>query len=208
MKLFYFATPNSRKSCAVARYLNSNVEYVHVDLSKGTQKAPEFLALNPNGKVPALQDGDEQVWESNAIMCYLADKAGSDLWPRDERAVDVIRWLSWDTAHFSRHAGALYFQNFIKGAFGLGEPDQAAVEESTGFFRQFAGVLDAHLAGKNYIVGNKLSVVDFAVAAFLPDAAKAKLPLAEFPQVVRWHGLLSELACWPDPFPEAVASAA
>ena len=159
MKLFYFPTPNSRKVCAVAKHLGSNVEYVHVDLSKGAHKQPDFLAVNPNGKAPALQDGDNHIWESNAIMCYLADNAGSDLWPRDERQIDIIRWLSWDTAHFSRHAGALLFQNFIKPAFGLGEPDQAAVEEATGFFRQFAGVLNEHLKGRDYIVGNKLREV-------------------------------------------------
>ena len=56
-------------------------------------KKPEYLAINPNGKVPVLVDGDTVIWESNAIMAYLADQAGSDLWPKDARQIDVLRWL-------------------------------------------------------------------------------------------------------------------
>ena len=94
MKLFYSDTLNPRKACAVARYLNSPVEFVYVRLGKGEQRTPEFLAINPNGKVPVLQYGDKSLWEADAIMCYLARFAGSDIWPDDERQVDVIRWLS------------------------------------------------------------------------------------------------------------------
>src|SRR3954462_9511039 len=70
MKLYYADTLNPRKACAVARYLNSPVEFVHVDLRKGEHKTPAFLAINPNGKVPAFSDGDLKLWEANAIMCY------------------------------------------------------------------------------------------------------------------------------------------
>ena len=164
MKLYYFETPNARKACAVARYLNAPVEFRRVDLTKGEHKAPAFLAINPNGKVPALEDGDVRLWESAAIMCYLADQAGSSLWPKDARQIDVIRWLSWDSMHFSRHAGTMFFQRVIKPHFGLGEPDLAAIDEAMGFFRQFAGVLDSHLRGRGHVVGDGLTVADFALA--------------------------------------------
>src|SRR5919106_4774639 len=144
MKLYYFETPNGRKACAVARYLSAPVELVRVDLTKGEHKAPAFLAINPNGKIPALEDGEVRFWESMAIMCYLADKAASSLWPKDARQIDVIRWLSWDAMHFSRHGGTLFFQRVVKPHFSLGEPDLAAIDEATGFFRQFAGVLNSH----------------------------------------------------------------
>jgi glutathione S-transferase len=94
MKLYYFETLNPRKACAVARYLNSPVEFVRVDLGKGEHKAPSYLAINPNGKVPALTDGDRKIWEANAIMAYLARAAGSDLLPSDDRQIEVTRWLS------------------------------------------------------------------------------------------------------------------
>lgn len=208
MKLYYYETPNPRKPCAVARYLELPVEFIRVDLAQQEHKTPTFLAVNPNGKVPAFADGDVRLWESAAIMCYLADKAGSDLWPKDERQIDVVRWLCWDSAHFSRHAGALYFENHIKPGFGMGAPDPAVVEEAAGFFKRFAGVLDDHLSGRDYLVGKGLTVADFAVATILPTAGEAKLPLDGFANVQRWHAGLMELAAWRDPFPAQAASAA
>jgi glutathione S-transferase len=207
MKLYYAETTNPRKACVVAKYLNSPVEFVHVDLRKGENRTPEFLALNPNGKVPVLETGGGSLWESNAIMCYLARIAESDLWPNDDRQIEVMRWLSWDSQHFTRHAGSLYFQHIIKPAFGMGGPDPAVVEEATGFVKRFAAVLNDHLSGRDYLVGNGLTVADFAVAITLPYAERARIPLAEFPEIERWHGRLSELAAWVEPFPATRAAA-
>ena len=208
MKLYYFETPNPRRACAVARYVNAPVEFVRVDLGAGENRTPDYLAINPNGKVPALVDGETKLWESNAIMCYLAKQAGSELWPEDERQIEIIRWLSWDAAHFSRHGGALLFENFIKGRFGMGEPDPARVEESTGFFKRFAAVLNDHLEGRAFLLGDSLTVADFAVACMLPTAELAKLPLDGCPEIARWHDQLNELPAWRDPFPTTVAQSA
>jgi glutathione S-transferase len=208
MKLYYAETLSPRKACAVARYLGSPVEYVHVDLAKGEHREPAYLAINPNGKVPALTDGDRRWWEANAIMCYLADKAGSDLWPRDGRQIEIVRWFSWDADHFSRHAGALYFEHLIKARFGLGDPDPAATEEALGYFRTYARVLSDHLKGRRYVVGDGLTVADFAVAVTLPYADQVGIPLDEFPEIRRWHDRLSELEAWREPFPATAPAAA
>jgi glutathione S-transferase len=207
MKLYYAETTNPRKACAVAKYLNSPVEFVHVDLVKGQNRTPEFLALNPNGKVPVLETGAGSLWESNAIMCYLARIAGSDLWPDDDRQIEVMRWLSWDSQHFTRHAGSLYFQHIVKPAFGMGGPDPAVVEEATGFIKRFGVVLNDHLSGRDYLVGDGLTVADFAVAITLPYAERARLPLAGFAEIERWHARLSELPAWVEPFPATRAAA-
>jgi glutathione S-transferase len=202
MKLYYFETPNTRKPCAVAKYLGSPVEFVLLDPAKQEHKSPAFLAINPNGKVPALEDGETKFWESSAIMCYLAHKAGSDLWPKDERQIDIIRWFSWDTAHFSRHAGVLFFQHVVKRWIGAGNADPAVVEEATEFFKQFASVLNAYLKGRQYLVGDTLTLADFAVGAFLPYADEARLPIDGFPEIQRWHARLNEIDAWREPFPE------
>ena len=207
MKLYYAETTNPRKACVVAKYLGSPVEFVHVDLRKGENRTPEFLALNPNGKVPVLEIGGGSLWEANAIMCYLARIAGSDLWPNDDRQIEVMRWLSWDSQHFTRHAGSLYFQHIIKPAFGMGGPNPAAVEEATGFVKKFAAVLNDHLSGRDYLVGDGLTVADFAVAITLPYAERARIPLAGFTEIERWHGRLSKLPAWLEPFPTARAAA-
>lgn len=209
MKLYYAETMNPRKACAVAKYLNAPVEYVYVNLAKGEHLSPAFLAENPNGKVPLLVDGDMHLWESTAIMAYLAVKAGSDLWPKaPEAQVEVLRWLSWDLTHFSRHGGSLYFEHHIKPALGMGETNAAAVEEANKFWRRFAKVLDAHLANRTYLVGEQLSIADFGVGVLLPWAKESKLPVEEFPHIMRWHERLMAIPAWRDPFPERIPQAA
>ncbi|MES2385601.1 MAG: glutathione S-transferase family protein [Pseudomonadota bacterium] len=208
MKLYYFDVLNPRKVCALARYLNLPVEFVHVDLGKGEHKTPAFLAMNPNAKVPVLVDGNTTLWESNAILCYLARKAGSDLWPTDARQFEVLRWLMWDATEFAPQAGTLYFEHIIKSRFGIGGPDPAEVQQATQGFLRFAAVLDAHLRGRRYLVGDALSVADFAVAISLPYAQQAQLPLQDFPEIRRWHAQMNALPAWREPFPERAEPAA
>jgi len=202
MKLYYTETLNPRKVCAVARHLDVAVEFVRVDLTRGDTRTPAFLALNPNGKVPLLQDGDLCLWESNAIMCRLSDRASADLWPHDDRQIEVLRWLFWDASHFGRYAGRLYFEHIIKPAIlGKTDPDAPAVAEALDYFRTYAAILDSHLADRRYVVGDSLTVADFALAITLPYAEKARLPLADFPAIARWHDRLNALPAWRDPFP-------
>jgi glutathione S-transferase len=209
MQLYYFETINPQKACAVAKYLDAPVEYVRVDLAKGQHKAPAYLAINPNGKVPALVDGDTTLWESNAIMCHLARKAKSDLWPFDPaKQIEVLKWLTWNSEHFTRHAGTLYFNYVIKPKFGLGAVDTKAVDEATGYLRQFGAVLDDHLAGRTFLLGEHLTVADFAVSVTLPHAEKIRLPLDGFGNIARWKAQLAELPSWREPFPKVQAQAA
>lgn len=208
MKLYYSETLMPRKACAAARYLDSPVTYAHIDLAKGEQKAPDYVALNPNGKVPLLVDGERVVWEANAIICHLSLIAGADLWPKDpERQIDIIRWLSWDSVHFTRYTSQLYFEHVIKAQFGLGEPDPAAIDEATGYFNKYASILGQHLSGRRFLIGDDLSVADFAVAVTLPYAREAAIPLDEFPTIKEWHERISEIPGWLDPFPKRVKAA-
>jgi glutathione S-transferase len=208
MKLYYAESLAPRKACAVAKYLGLPIEYVYVDLGKGEHTEPAYLALNPNGKVPCLVDGERSIWEADAIICHLAQRGQSPLWPQNaEQQADVLRWLSWNSQHFYRHGGLLYFEHLIKPAIGLGAPDSAKVEEAQGWFRKHAGVLDRHLKGREWLLGDQMSIADFSVGVTLPYAASAKMPLEEFPEVVRWHDRLSELQAWRDPFPSRQAQA-
>ncbi len=208
MKLYFSDTLNPRKACAVANHLQLEVAFIKVELGKGEHLTPAFRAMNPNAKVPVLVDGATVLWESNAIMCYLAAKAGSDLWPQDARQVEVLRWLMWDATEFLPQAGTLYFEHIIKPRFAMGAPDAAALDKATTGFKRYAAVLEAHLRGRSWLVGEALSVADFAVAITLPYAAEAKLPLEDFPEIRRWHAQLEALEAWRAPFAQRAAVAA
>lgn len=201
MKLYYFESPHPRAACAVAKHTNAPVDWMRVDLARGEHKQPEYLAIHPSAKVPALVDGDVTLWEAPAVMCHIATKTESDLWPQDERArIDILRWFNWSTAHFSRHAGTIFFERVIKPMLRLGEPDAHNVEQASAMLRPAAGVLDAHLAQRDYLVGNRLSLADFHTAMFLGYEA-AQLPLDEFVNIARWYARLDALPAWREPFP-------
>lgn len=207
MTLYYSDVLAPRRACAVAKYLQSPVDYVYLDLGRGEHRTPAYRALNPNRKVPTLVDGARTLWEADAIMCHLAARSDSDLWPQDGRQIEVLRWLSWNLQHFTAHTGALYFEYVVKPRFGLGEADAVAVQRATAEFRRHGAVLDGHLRDRRWLVGDTLTLADFALASALPHAERAHIPLEDFPAIRRWHERLNEVDAWREPFP-ALAEAA
>jgi glutathione S-transferase len=207
MKLYYMETMNPRKVCATAKYLRVPVEYVPIESVPGGLKGPEYLAINPNGRAPVLRDGDLTLWESAAIMTYLSVQAKSDLWPVSDpaRQVEVVRWVSWDLCEFASHAGAFYFENYIKPKFGFGPSDPAALEAHREPLKRAAQLLDAHLERRRFLVGERLSIADFCVGVLLPMQDEIGLPLREFRHLQRWHDQLLEIEAWRNPWPRPSA---
>lgn len=206
MQLYYFETMNPRKVCATAKYLGLELDYVRLDPTRGEHKQPAHLARNPNGRVPVLIDGETVLWESAAIMAHLALKAESELFPvRDAaRLVDVLRWVSWDAFHFAPHGGAVYFERVVKAQFFAAPPDLEVVEKRLPMWQRSAEVLDAHLAGRKYLVGERLSIADICTGVLLTQADAIGLPLASFGNVRRWHEGLMELEAYRNPWPRPV----
>jgi glutathione S-transferase len=189
-------SPNCRKVDAVARQLDIPLNRKLIDVAKGEQRSRAYLALNPNGKVPTLVDGDVTLWESNAIQCYLASKVDSELWPKSNARYDIMRWQAWELAHFGAAARVIIFQRIIKQLLGGGPPDAARLEEEEANFKRFAGVLDAQLEGKRFIVADQLTIADFCVASTLTYAEQARLPVSDFANVRRWLRSLDEQPGW------------
>src|SRR6185437_17070246 len=141
MKLYGFPpSPNTWKVRAVAAYLKLPLELEIVDLTKGAQRAPAYLALNPTGRTPTLIDGDFKLWESNAIMNYIAGKTPNSLWPNDARTrADIAHWQFWQLAHWSGEAcGPLTFQRLVKKLLNIGPPDEAVIAKATEAFNREA----------------------------------------------------------------------
>jgi glutathione S-transferase len=178
--------------------LGTELEEKKLDFTKGEHKNPEYLALNANGAVPTLVDGDFVLTESRAIMQYLASKKPeSGLLPLDEKTrADVTRWQFWDASHFSPHLAALAFERLLKGMMGLGDPDARRIEEALGNFRRFGAVLNKRLEGKTYVVGTGLTIADLTLASSLMYAKQAEIPLAELPNVQSWFSRVSDLDGW------------
>ncbi|MDX2213986.1 MAG: glutathione S-transferase family protein [Oculatellaceae cyanobacterium bins.114] len=203
MKLYYFPpSPNTRKAHAVAIHLELPLELQLVDLQKGETRTPDFLKLNPTGRTPVLQDGDFVLWESTAIMQYLVDQVPNSLFPTDPKSrADILRWQSWQLAHWHQGCQPLQFENFIKPLLQLGEPDPHVVQRATEIFHQNAIALDNHLSERKFLVNDTLTLADFSVAADLTYAVPGQFPLEDYPHIRAWYARIDLLPAWQQTAP-------
>jgi glutathione S-transferase len=199
MKLHAFpASPRGFKALCFANHIGIDYQFVFCDLTKGAQKTAEFTALNLNQRMPVLEEDGWSLWESNAILQYLATrKPDSGMLPGDERGrADVARWMFWESAHWDQACAILVFERFVKGFFGLGAPDDKEVENGVAQFHRAGQVLDSHLKGRSYLCNDTLSVADFSVGAALIMTDAASFPLDDYAQIKRWYAQLLALPAW------------
>lgn len=189
MKLYDFPfSPNCRKVRAVAYELGFELELSPVNLIKGEQRAPAFLAKNANGRVPVLQDGDFLLWESIAIARYLVAKKGGEpslIPPGAREQADMDRWLLWQTAHLAPAMSKVAFERVVKKLTGQGEPDPSQIDAGIAEFAKLSAIFDAELGDREYVAG-PLSLADFALASHYSLAATSGLDVAPYPNVSSW----------------------
>lgn len=190
-------SPNALRVRAVAHELGVALEIVNVDLRKGENRSEAFLALNPNGKVPVLVDGDLVLWESRAINAYLASlESKHGLYPNDPRKRAVVdQWSYWQAIHLGPAMQRVAFERLLKSKFGMGEPDEKALEGPLRDVAQFLPVLDANLSGKDWVAG-ELSIADFAVASTFVFRKGANISLERTPHVASWIDRLEARPSW------------
>ena len=188
MKLYQFPfSPNCQKVVALAHEVGVPLEMTVIDLFKGRARTPELLAKNPNGKLPILEDGDFVLWESNAMLGYIAATADrTDLAPSAPRErADVDRWLAWHNAHFNPAIRAVAFERVYKQLAGLGAPDEANIQQGMTEFAQVADTLDRSLGSKEYLCG-RLTIADFALAPAAALTGSCGLDFTPFPRAKSW----------------------
>jgi len=190
VELFYWPTPNGQK---ITIFLEeTGLPYVvrPVDIGRGEQFRPEFLAISPNNRMPAIVDPDGPggapiaVFESAAILRYLGDKTGA-LYPRDVRArVVVDEWLTWQVAHLGPTAGQTgHFRNYAV------EKITYAIDRFTNELHRLCGVLDTRLDGREHLAGD-YSIADIATFPWARVVPKLGVDLGEFPHLARWLATL------------------
>lgn len=204
MKLYGFPpSPNTWKVRATAHQMGIPLELEIVDLTKGAQRKPEYLALNPTGRTPTLVDGDFKLWESTAIMQYLGAKKNFPMWPDEATArADVMRWQSWHLQHWSRGTGVFLFENLIKSIMKIGDPDPKALAQAAELFHQDAAVLDKHLGTHPYLANDAMSLADFTVVAPLFYAEAGKIPIEKYGNIKRWFATQAAMPAWQQTAPK------
>ncbi len=210
MKLYFHPmSGNSRRALLVATHLDVPLERIVVDLTRGEQRGAPHLARNPNGRVPVLDDDGFVLWESRAIMQYLADKTpGQTLLPTDARGrAEVNRWLFWCAAHMAPANSILVYENVVKALTGRGPADPVELARGEALIAQYAPVLDAHLAGRTWVTQDRVTLADYSLAASFALAAPARLPIADYANLRAWLGRVQELDAWMRTAPPAPPAA-
>lgn len=189
MRLYYHpVSACSRRVLMVADHLNIKLDLVSIDLFNNEQNSAEFLKMNPNHSVPVLEDGEFVLWESYAIMQYLAElTTGQTIYPSEPRArADINRWLFWCGQYVMPGMGMLNWENAIKTMAGMGEADPKKVAHGEQLIITAASILESQLENREWICDTGLSLADFAIAAPLADQHSAKLPIVDMPNIQRW----------------------
>ncbi|RKK05292.1 glutathione S-transferase [Pseudoroseomonas wenyumeiae] len=188
--LYTYNTPNGRKISVALEEMGLPYEVKVIDITKGEQFDPEFLKIAPNNKIPAIVDSEGpdgrpiSVFESGAILLYLAEKTGKGL-PADPRGrTAVYEWLMWQMAGFGPMPGQVHFF--------LGQPEGPAREFGLERYgketRRLYGVMDKHLAGRNFLATEgEPSIADFAVIGWVWRHERHQIDLADYPNVRAWY---------------------
>ena len=191
IEFFYAPTPNGWKVAIMLEECGLDYETQLMSLTAGDQFSPEFLKISPNAKMPAIVDheadnGPVSVFESGAILHYLAEKtekfAPSDSSGRKE----MLEWLFWQTGNQGPMAGQLsHFKNYAP------DGQEYGLKRYTGEYERNAAVLERRLEGRDYILG-EYSIVDMMSFPWILIAKPLGVSLDPFPNVTRWRGLIKE----------------
>ena len=191
--LFYWPTPNGHKISIALEEMGLDYQVHYVDIGAGDQFTDAFLKISPNNKMPAIidQDGPDgqpvSVFESGAILLYLAQKTGKLMPSSPAEQIEMTEWLMWQMGGFGPMLGQAHHFNF----YAPEKIDYAMNRYSTEANRLYK-VLDTRLDGRDYIVGDALSIVDIAVLPWTRTYERQNVDIDDYPHVKRWILSLNE----------------
>jgi glutathione S-transferase len=171
------------------------IEYKRIEAGGkfGVNDTPQYLAMNPNGLVPVVDDDGFVLYESNPIVRYLAARSGAtSLWPEDPRArADVDRWMEWQSTNYTPAMGPAFWQ-LVRTA--PEKRDAGAIEASRAKSERLSAILDAHLADRRYVTGDRFTVADIVVGCAAHRWLNLPLERIARPNLQRWY---DEIAARP-----------
>ena len=185
--LYTWSTPNGRKVSIMLEELSLPYNVHPIDIGKGGQFGAQFVAISPNSKIPAIVDSEGPdgkpyaLFESGAILLYLADKTGRFLPQKKAGRFESIQWLMFQMGGVGPMFGQVH--HFLRAA---PEPVPYAIERYSKETRRLYGVMDKHLANNEWLAAGEYSVADMATYPWVARHEWHKVELADFPNVKRW----------------------
>ena len=191
--LYYWTTPNGHKITIFLEEAGLPYKIFPINIGKGEQFAKDFLAISPNNRIPAMIDHEPPgggapvpVFESGAMLMYLADKTGK-FWPKDLRArTQVSEWLFWQMANLGPNSGQNnHFSNYATDKIPY------AMDRYRNEVNRLYGVLDRRLEGRDYVAG-EYSIADMAIYPWIVPHERQHQNIADFPNIKRWLDAIFE----------------
>jgi glutathione S-transferase len=188
MKIYgHFFSPPANQVRLTASAIGIENEYVHVDLQKGEHKLPEYLAVNPFGRVPSLDDDGFQLAESGAISRYLANKAESALYPNDAKTRGSIdQWMDCAAHHVRANMAKILFNKIIAPMLDV-PADEKSITEGQDNLNACLPTVDAALGETDYLVGDTLTIADTAMLAAVEPFEMIGYDISGFENITKWR---------------------
>ncbi|TAK72948.1 MAG: glutathione S-transferase family protein [Gammaproteobacteria bacterium] len=190
---------NGRKVLAISYHLNLEPEIIKVNIYQGEGQKPDYLKINPFGKIPTLIEDHFILWESNAILQYIAEKHGHFKLSSDdsEKRADIARWLFWESSHWQPAISAVLApavgHHLLPNLFP--QPSENP-NWNHPEFKHWATYLNTHLIQHDFLSNNTLTIADFSVAAMMTYFRFAKFPFDKFPALKDWYERIEALDAW------------
>ncbi|MBT8142119.1 MAG: glutathione S-transferase family protein [Gammaproteobacteria bacterium] len=188
MKLYgHFLSAPSNKTRLAATAVGQDFDYVHVELSKGEHKVPDHLRINPVGKVPALQEGDFCLFESDAITRYIANKNPSDFYPQEIKArAQVDQWIDFSSKHILANVGKVLFNKFFAPTMGV-PVDEQSMADGEKFLKQYMPIVEKQLESHSMLTGDKLTLADVSMIAAMDPLEMIGFEVSAYPNIKQWR---------------------
>lgn len=200
MKLYIMnGAPNARKCQAVVNHLGLDADIVRMDFFDGSLKQEDYLNINPNGRVPALVDGDLTLFESEAINMYLCTvKSENNTLFSPQLRPQIMQWVFWSVNHYNRHLVSIVWEAIIKPNFLDEAPDETVIEESSKLFHSFAAVLDDHLNDRQFMVGEDWTLADYSIGHLEPFVDALPVDIKKYENIYAFYERLRNNKNWMD----------
>jgi len=190
---------NTFKVAFLLRALNQPFEVRFVDFMHGVTRTGEWReSLNEMGEVPVLDDGDRRLTQSGVILTYLAEKHGAYGGQSDDERLEVLRWILFDNHKFTSYLASYRFMK----AFGPSAPDPAVMTWLRGRLDNAFGILDKHLAGREFVVGAAPTIADLSLSGYLfyPEEESGYQVAGRLENIAAWVERIRAVPGWADPY--------
>lgn len=176
----------------VANAIGLKYEYIRINLRAGEQQKPEFLKLNPAGKVPTIDDDGFLLFESNAIIRYLAEKNKSPMYPKDlKEKATVDQWIEFGSHHVGLAMSKVVY-NRLFAPMRQAPVDEQSLKDGLAFLDRFLPVVDQQLGKNKFLAGSQWSLSDINLLALFDPAEVAKIDLSPYKNITKWRNDLKK----------------